>query len=102
MSARITDSLMYSHLWGTTELRAVFGEAERLQGWLDVLAALARAQAAEGMVPTAAAQAISREARVERLDLDRVAEGTRATGHSTLGLIHELRRVLPESARDHV
>ena len=102
MSARITDSLSYAHLWGTPELRSVFEETERLQGWLDVLAALARAQAAEGQIPAESAEVITREARVEKLDLARVAEGTRETGHSTLGLIHELRRVLPESARAHI
>ena len=67
-----------------------------------MLAALARAQAAEGEIPAESAEVITREARVERLDLARVAEGTRETGHSTLGLIHELRRVLPESARAHI
>ena len=40
MTARITDSLSYGHLWGTAELRAVFSEEGRLQGWLTVLAAL--------------------------------------------------------------
>ena len=55
MSARITDSLSYAHLWGTPELRSVFEETERMQGWLDVLAALARAQAAEGQIPAEAA-----------------------------------------------
>lgn len=102
MSARITDSSSYAHLWGTPETRALFDEPARMQGWLDVLAALARAQAAEGLIPTAAAELIGTEARVERLDLDRVAEGTRSTGHSTLGLIHELQRILPPTARDHV
>lgn len=102
MSARISDSTVYSHLWGTDELRQIFDEKGRLQGWLDVLAALARAQAAEGLIPAAAAEIITAELLVDRLDLDRVARGTRETGHSTLGLIHELRRVLPESAREHV
>lgn len=102
MTARITDSLAYRHLWGTPELRAVFDERARLQGWLDVLAALARAQAAEGLIPAEAAAAITAEARVERLDLERIAEGTRRTGHSTLGLIQELRRVLSPVAAEHV
>ena len=98
MSARIQDSGSYAHLWGTPRLRAVFDERPRLQGWLDVLAALARAQAAEGLISAAGAAAITEHARVELLDLDLVAEGTRATGHSTLGLLHELRRVLPAEA----
>ena len=61
-----------------------------MQSWLEVLAALARAQAAEGIVPTEAAAAIGEQARVELLDLELVAEQTRLTGHSTLGLIRAL------------
>jgi len=102
VGARITDSALYAHLWGTDELRAVFDERARLQTWLDVLAALAEVQAELGIVPAAAAEAIVRESKVERLDLDFVAEETRRTGHSTLGLIHGLRRVLPEEAGEWV
>ncbi|MEA2932873.1 MAG: hypothetical protein QOI56_1658, partial [Actinomycetota bacterium] len=93
---------MFAHLWGTDELRAVFDERGRLQGWLDVLAALARAQAKLGIVPTEAADAITELATVDRLDLAFVAEETRRTSHSTLGLIRGLQRVLPDAAADHV
>ncbi|SFK69245.1 class-II fumarase/aspartase family protein [Geodermatophilus ruber] len=100
--ARISDSTMYGHLWGTPPVRAVFEERGRLQAWLDVLAALARAQAAEGLVPASAAEQITARARVELLDLDLVAAQTRATGHSTLGLIRALREVLPADVHPHV
>ena len=53
-------------------------------------------------MPPEAAEQIAAGARAEALDLDRVAAGTRSTSHSTLGLIRELQRVLPESAREHV
>ena len=89
MTARLADSAMYAHLWGTPESRAVFDERARLQGWLDVLAALARAQAAEGLLPAGAAATITELARVELLDLDLVAAQTRETGHSTMGLIRD-------------
>jgi adenylosuccinate lyase len=102
VGARITDSELYGHLWGTDELRAVFDERARLQAWLDILAALAEVQSEVGVVPAEAAEAISREARVDRLDLGYVADETRRTGHSTLGLIHGLRRALPEEAREWV
>jgi adenylosuccinate lyase len=104
VGARIADSQLYAHLWGTDELRAVFDERGRLQRWLDILAALARAQAKLGMVPAEAAEAITAVAvgGVDRLELAFVAEETRRTSHSTLGLIHGLQRVLPESAREHV
>ncbi len=102
MGARLTDSALYAHLWGTDELRAVFDERARLQGWLDVVAALARAQAKLGIVPPEAADAITELATVDRLDLDFVAAETRRTSHSTLGLIHGLQRVLPPEAAGHV
>jgi adenylosuccinate lyase len=102
VNAGITESAMYAHLWGTPESRAVFDERARLQRWLDVLAALARAQAAEGVVPADAAEAITAAADVDRLDLGYVAEQTRETGHSTLGLIRGLERVLEPAVHRHV
>jgi adenylosuccinate lyase len=100
-SARIADSAMYAHLWGTPAVRAVFAEQGRLQGWLDVLAALARAQAAHGTVPDPAAERIG-ALRAADLDLERVAAETRATGHSTLGLIRVLADVLPPEVHRQV
>jgi adenylosuccinate lyase len=102
MGARITESELYAHLWGTEELRAVFDERARLQSWLDILAALARAQAAVGIIPPESAEAITKAADVELLDLAFVAEETRRTSHSTLGLIHGLQQVLPAPASEHV
>ena len=102
MSARITDSAMYGHLWGTPAARAVFEERARLQRWLDVLAALARAQAAEGLIPATAAEHITRSARVELLDIELVAEQTRLSAHSTLGLIRALELVLPADVHRYV
>ncbi len=102
MGTRLTDSAMYAHLWGTPELAAVFDERARLQSWCDILGGLARAQARLGIIPVASAEAITTAARADALDLDYVAEQTRVTSHSTLGLIRGLVRVLPEHAREHV
>lgn len=96
------DSTLYRHLWGTEEARAIFEEPARLRSWLAILVALADAQAELGIVPTEAAQAIRAEAAAERLDLGFVAEETRRTGHSTLGLIRGLQRILPASAAEWV
>ncbi|MBW0134456.1 pyridoxal-phosphate dependent enzyme [Pseudonocardia abyssalis] len=101
MGTRLSSSTLYAHLWGTPELTAVFDERAMLQTWLDVLAALARAQASLGIVPDSAAAALS-DVGIGALDLGYVAEQTRATSHSTLGLIRGLLRVLPEHAREHV
>ena len=102
MGARLTDSELYAHLWATPELRQVFEESARLASWIEVLATLAEVQAEMGIVPTEAATAIRERASVDRLDLERVAEETRRTGHSTLGLIHGLRETLPSEAAEWI
>lgn len=101
MGARLSDSRLYAHLWGTDELRAVFDETARLQSWLDILATLAAAQAELGLIPVSSAEAIA-TVRVEDLDLDLAAAETRRTSHSTLGLIAAMRRVLPAEAGPHL
>ena len=100
--AHPADSGIYGHLWTTPEASALFTDEGRTQAWLRILAALAQAQADVGLVPPAVAAAIQAHADVSRLDLDLIAEQTRATGHSTMGLIRALRDVLPEHAREWV
>lgn len=102
MGARLTDSEQYAHLWRTQEMARVFDERARLQRWLDILAALATAQARLGLIPADAATTIAAQTRVEALDLALVAEQTRATSHSTLGLIRGLEGALPAPADQYV
>jgi len=94
----LADSVLYGHLWATDETRALFDDRGRTQTWLEILAALAAAQAELGIIPPAAATAIAARADVDRLDLDAVGEATRRTGHSTLGLIEVLQRDLDAEA----
>jgi adenylosuccinate lyase len=100
--AHPTDSAVFGHLWTTPEASALFCDQGRIQAWLDILAALAQAQADVGLVPPAAAAAIQTHADASKLDLNLVAEQTRATGHSTMGLIRALREILPDHAREWV
>ena len=102
MGARIADSALYGHLWGTDELRGVFSEEARIRDWIGILVHLAGAQAEVGIVPATAAAAIERWAAVGRLDLDLVVRATRETGHSTLGLIRGLQAALPPEAAEWV
>ena len=66
MGTRLSDSEQYAHLWGTPELAQVFEERARLQSWLDILTALAAAQARLGIIPAEAAAQIATHARAER------------------------------------
>ena len=102
MSIHLSDSVVYGHLWATDEARDILGEEARFRAWLDILATLAEAQSEVGLVPATAAELIREHAAAEQIDLDRIALETRATGHSTLGLIRVLRATLPEPAREWV
>jgi len=102
VGTRLSDSEQYKHLWGTSELAELFEEQARLQSWLDILTALATAQARLGIIPAEAAPQIAAHANAELLDLDAVATETRRTSHSMLGLIRALQQILTDEVREHV
>ncbi|HET6550782.1 MAG TPA: lyase family protein, partial [Solirubrobacter sp.] len=93
------DSVVYGHLWGTDETREVFSDEGRTRAWLEIIKALAAEQAALGIIPAEAARQI---AALDMPDLVAVGEQTRATGHSTLGLIRVLRDALPPEGGEWV
>jgi hypothetical protein len=74
-------------------VRALFTEASRWQAWLDVEAALARAEAELGVIPAHAAAEIVARARLELLDREAIRAGLERTGHALVPLIWELDRV---------
>jgi len=77
-------------------LRALYRQENRWQAWLDVEAALAKAQAELGIIPAGAAEAIAAAARYELLDRARIDEGFARTGHTIVPLVWELSRVVGE------
>lgn len=93
--------MIFGHLWETAETADLFADEGRTRIWLSILGALAAEQGALGLVPPAAAGEIAARAR-EPVDLDAVAEETRRSGHSTLGLIRVLQRDLSGEAREWV
>src|SRR5271165_306384 len=77
-------------------IRALYVQENRWQAWLDVEAALARAEAELGIIPIEAADAIVDKARLEFLDRGRIDEGFARTGHTIVPLVWELSRVVGE------
>jgi 3-carboxy-cis,cis-muconate cycloisomerase len=74
-------------------IRALYRLENRWQAWLDVEAALARAQAELGIIPAAAAEAIAKAAHYSLMDRARLDEGFARTGHTIVPLVWELSRV---------
>lgn len=81
---------LFGEMFGTDEMRALFSDRALVQRYLDVEAALARAQARLGIIPDHAASAISAVAQVERVDFKRLAERTEIVGYPILPLVEQL------------
>ena len=79
-------------------IRKLYTLENRWQAWLDVEAALARAQADLGIVPKDCAEQIARHAKLELLDRARIDEADKRTGHTIVPLVWELSRVVGEPA----
>lgn len=76
----------------------IFDEKSVLQSYLDVEAALARAQSKNGVIPEWAAEIISARARIENINMDAVHEGLLTTRHPLVPLIWELDKICGEKA----
>src|SRR5262249_19548730 len=83
-------------------VRVLFTEPARLQSWLDVEWARARAQAGLCLLPEAAAKEIVRKAKLSFLDLSAVRAGLARTGHPLVPLVWELDRVCEGDAGGYV
>jgi adenylosuccinate lyase len=78
----------------TEAMNRIFSEKGRLQRWLDVEASLARIQASLGIIPKEAADAVSRRANVELLDLERYKEMYQQTGHPMVAMLRLFQPVV--------
>src|ERR1700752_1880508 len=77
-------------------IRALYRLENRWQAWLDVEAALAKAQAELGIIPKEAAEAIAKAAHYELLDRPRLDQGFARPGHTIVPLVWDLSRVVGE------
>lgn len=93
------DGVLFRDLFGTDEMRAVFGERGYLDRFLQVEAALARAEAEVGLIPEEAAAEITRKASVDHLEESLLEANVANAGIFTLGIIETWADVLGESAQ---
>ncbi len=83
-------------------IRALYEIESRWQVWLDVEAALAKAEAELGMIPQVAADEICAKSDLRHLDKENIHEGLRRTAHQLVPLIWELSRVCDGDAGNYV
>ncbi|GCD97619.1 lyase family protein [Embleya hyalina] len=99
----LADAGLLSPVRAGTPVEAEVCDAAWLQAMLDAEAALARAQAALGLVPASAAEVITVAARADRFDLRALAVDARESANPVVALVRALTRAVaaidPHAAR---
>lgn len=90
MASVVIGSKLFGEMFGTEEMHGLFTDEYIVQRYLDVEAALARAQAKLDIIPHEAAEAISEVTRVVRVDWKRLSERTQIVGYPILPLVEQL------------
>jgi adenylosuccinate lyase len=88
--------------YGRKEVKAIFGEEQRLQFLLDVEAALARAHATVGTIPKEAAEEITKKADTTYVHIGRVREIEAETKHDIMAVTRALAEVCEDDAGKYV
>ncbi len=76
--------------YNTKEMRELFTEEAKLQNWLDVEAALARAHAELGNIPKSAADEIAKKANLDFVKLERMKEIEKEIHHDIMAMVRAL------------
>ncbi|HID90329.1 TPA: adenylosuccinate lyase [Candidatus Bathyarchaeota archaeon] len=83
-------------------MKSVFEEENRLQMWLEVEAALARAHSVVGYIPKEAAEEITRKAHTRYVPLKRVKEIERSVRHDVMAMVLALSEACDGDAGKYV
>jgi len=90
MASTAFDSVILGNLFGTETTRRVFLDQTRVAIYLDIEAALARVEARLGIIPAAAADEISVQAKIEHIDLEKLRHRTEVVCSPVIPVVEQL------------
>ena len=90
MTDTLDDLPLLTPLYASAAMRAIMSDRRALQRMLDFEAALARAEAAVGVIPASGAATIGEACKAERYDIAALAEAAVATGNIAIPLVEAL------------
>ncbi|KAJ5332168.1 Fumarate lyase, partial [Penicillium brevicompactum] len=102
MAVSALDSRIFRNLFGTQEIRNVFTDEAYVQSLIEVEAALARAEAAVGVIPAEAGKAITDAFASLKIDYERLAIETDIVGYPVLPLVRQLVESTPDEMAKYV
>jgi 3-carboxy-cis,cis-muconate cycloisomerase len=97
-----TDSNLFSPLFGDPGIAAIFSDEQTIRYWLEVEAALARAEGYLGIIPATAAAQIVNVATSLSVDIERLQAGIQRDGFPIIELVRQIREKVGEPFADYV
>ncbi|MBF7049398.1 adenylosuccinate lyase [Campylobacter volucris] len=102
MGVSVFDMRLLQDSWSTPAMRAIFSEENRIQKWLDVEAALAKAQAKLGIIPNEAAEEIAKKAHYKFMDMDFIFAEFKKTKHPLVPTVRGLEKACENGLGEYV
>lgn len=99
MASHILDFLVLGNNFGTSEMRAVWSEQNRLEKQVEVEVALAQAEGELGVIPADAAKTIVSKANAAQLSLEEIAEQAAKAKHSLMSTINALQQQVGQAGQ---
>jgi 3-carboxy-cis,cis-muconate cycloisomerase len=94
----VIDSNIFGPLFGDAEISALLTDEAFVSALVEVEAALARAEARVGVIPSRAAEQVA-GVQADKIDIAALTKGTLRSGFPIIALVRELRRLAgPEAA----
>jgi 3-carboxy-cis,cis-muconate cycloisomerase len=90
MTAVGVSSGIFRDIFSTEPMRRIFADENRVQKYLDIEAALARAQARLGIIPPEAAEEICRHCDAKEYDFAKLKSQTERIGYPVLPVVQQL------------
>ncbi len=97
MSIGMFESFVTGH-WFNADAKRIWSDVATLQAWLDVEAALARAQADLGVIPAEAAHTIAEHADAGLFDVQGLAQEIAFAQHPLVPVLHQFEKLCGEPA----
>nr|WP_255471336.1 adenylosuccinate lyase [Gilliamella sp. Pas-s95] len=99
VASHILDFLILGNNFGTSEMRAIWSEQNRLQKQVEVEVALAQAEGELGVIPAEAANAIITKADATKLSIEHIAEEAAKAKHSLMSTINALQKQVGDAGQ---
>ena len=93
------DSAIFRDLFGTPAMREVFSDEGLVARYVAVEVALATAEAAVGVIPTEAAQAIASGTDAALIDVAQLKAETDVVGYPIVGIVHQMAKQCGDAGR---